>query len=468
MRAKWTRARAALVATCVCGCGGTLQGGAGGGDAAGGNDSGEDDGGGPIQGEGGTDPCVQMGLPSTTVSGVVYDLAGNNPVFNVIVFVPGAPLEPFPNGVTCARCGAVSGSPITAALTDASGKFALTNVPPGDNVPLVMQIGKWRRKVTVPHVTACATTQMDDPSVMHLPGRKSEGDMPQIAVATGGCDPFECVLRKIGIDDAEFTDQSGDGKVHVFQGGVGGAPPGTPAGASISASTASAQSFWANAQGLLDYDVVINACECVEHEEEKPQAAIDNLMAYANAGGRVFTTHFQYFWFDPTIKVPGETSSWTPSGNWTADHDMDNGTEAETVDDSFPKGKAFSEWLVTVGASTTPSQLPITQTRYNITSVNPPAIRWIQGTDPTSMMPAIMDMTFNAPWSAPADQQCGKVLFSDFHSVVLAGQGPWGPAVFPDECDTMPMSPQEKALEFMLFDLSSCIQDDTSNLVPPQ
>jgi hypothetical protein len=45
------------------------------------------------------------------------------------------------------------------------------------------------------------------------------------------------------------------------------------------------------------------------------------------------------------------------------------------------------------------------------------------------------------------------VIFSDFHVVDQMVTG----ATFPSECAMKPMTAQEKALEFMLFDLASCV-----------
>ncbi|MGK4455752.1 hypothetical protein, partial [Klebsiella pneumoniae] len=50
-----------------------------------------------------------------------------------------------------------------------------------------------------------------------LPRTHAEGNIPKIAVATGSCDPEECMLYRIGLDASEFTDENGAGRVHFFR-----------------------------------------------------------------------------------------------------------------------------------------------------------------------------------------------------------------------------------------------------------
>src|SRR5262249_5004554 len=131
------------------------------------------------------------------------------------------------------------------------------------------------------------------------------------------------------------------------------------------------------------------------------------------------------------------------------------------VDDTFPKGKAMKEWLVNVGASTTPGQLTINESKDNIATVDPAkAQQWITLAAPQ----AVEYLSFNTPQAAPDDQKCGRVVYSDLH--VSSGET-HGPA-WPTGCTQPALSPQEKALEFMLFDLSSCIQSDSAPpSIPP-
>ena len=142
------------------------------------------------------------------------------PLYNVNVYVPNAPLDPIPEGASCDRCSAqLSGKPIATALTDANGRFVLENVPVVANLPIVIQVGKWRREITLASVTACVDNPITDANLTRLPRTKAEGHIPKMALTTGGSDALECLLRKIGIADAEFTTDTGNGRVHLYIGG---------------------------------------------------------------------------------------------------------------------------------------------------------------------------------------------------------------------------------------------------------
>ena len=299
--------------------------------------------------------CQQQACPgggSTTVTGRVLDPSGTVPIYNAVVYVPNAEVEPFAAGVTCDRCGtAPSGQPVVTALSDANGNFVLRDVPVGSNIPLVVQIGRWRRQVRLTQVTACADTKVD-PALSRLPRNQAEGDLPRIAITTGGADSLECFLRKLGIDDAEFTPPSGSGRVHLWKG---------QAGSTFKTATPKAEELWGQASTLKGYDMVILSCEGQEYNDQKPMPAREALRDYLDAGGRVFASHFHYTWFKNGAAPLPSTATWV--GN-----DVDN-DQTVSIDTSFAKGDAFAEWMVNVGASTTKGVFPATQLRRNVSSV---------------------------------------------------------------------------------------------------
>src|SRR5262249_25001241 len=158
--------------------------------------------------------------------------------------------------------------------TKSDGTFELKDVPTGSNIPLVIQIGRWRRQVTLPIVVqACTSTPITDPNLLRLPRNKSEGDIPLIAIATGNADPFEWLLRKMGISDSEFTAPGGTGRIHYYvSNGKAMGPPPQPA----------ASDLWNDAGALMNYDVVLLPCEGGENPKASP--ANQNIIAYTSAG----------------------------------------------------------------------------------------------------------------------------------------------------------------------------------------
>jgi hypothetical protein len=392
--------------------------------------------------------CKEVFCPvghSTTITGtaVAPRVVLPDPLYDAIVYIPNAPIAPFTKGVACEHCGTpVSGSPVALVLTGPDGRFALENAPAGDDIPLVIQIGRWRRSVTIPHVPACATTEVPQ-ELTHLPRTRSEGDIPQMAIATGQLDPMECLLRKIGIDDSEFTLPTGPGRVHFYvQNGMNISPP-APA----------ASTLWSDLTTLERYDIVLLPCE--GQPNLKPAAATQNVIDYTSAGGRVFTTHYGYVWiYDAQSPFPS-TAAWDVNQEPFPPDPLPG-----FVDTSFPKGKAMADWLKNVHASTSYGQIEITQPRQDANSVNhPPSQGWVNSLFPASAQ----QFSFDTPVGASDAQQCGKVVFSDFHVVSNETTG----SAFPLDCVDGPLSAQEKVLEFLFFDLASCVQNDDKPPKPP-
>ncbi|MDX2091067.1 MAG: carboxypeptidase-like regulatory domain-containing protein [Kofleriaceae bacterium] len=413
----------------------------------------------PDSGEGDIDACVGLGCrvvndcaargkPETTLSGTVFAPNGTLALFGATVYVPFDDPGPLQPGVQCERCQTLlPGGSVADTTSDAAGKFTLTRVPSGRNVPVVIQIGKWRRKVDIPEVLECTDNPIPA-NLTSLPKNKNEGDIPKIAVVTGNCDALECLIKKLGVSPSEFTSASGDGRVHLYTAnGANSLQNGTM--------LTPASDLTLNLDKLKEYDIAMFSCECSPNPLGKPQQAMDNMKAFADAGGRIFLSHYNNIWIDGERGLPSHAPQvWPAIATCEADEFPEVDGHIEQVDN--PKGAAFAMWMQNVMGSSVNGIVPIESGsgRTTCTSIDKTkATRWVYFQEGSQQYP--QNFQFTTPNEAGPEARCGRVVFSDMHvsssSTSSAGTG------FPMGCSSDPLTPQEKALAFMFFDISSCV-----------
>jgi hypothetical protein len=396
----------------------------------------------------------------------------------------------------------------------------LTNAPVGTNVQLVLQVGKWRHVVTIPTVTACTENKQADKSLA-LNATVAAGtmdNMPDIAVSTGHSDTLECLMKRIGVPDTEFVaGTSTAGHIHIYNGGnpssgitgpgTGGAPAQelTPMASAPESDT----NLWDTQDHLMPYDILLLSCEGGPTYNANPPA----LEGYLNAGGRAFASHFHYEWFTQMANgaLAATPPDWLNLATWTIGSgggpNPGDGVVDQTLNQAaggtFPKGQALDQWLGNIGALVSPTytvagvamgDLPIYQDKYNavVTPAQPASQPWLttQNNATTPATTETMYFSFDTPVAqsssdASAPQYCGRGVYSDLHvdgdqtaasfsdspNSAVATNMPCGtnanPCTYkpngmppPAGCASGPLSPQEKVLEFMLFDLSSCVISD--------
>jgi hypothetical protein len=319
----------------------------------------------------------------------------------------------------------------------------------------------------VPVVSACTANLIAD-GALRLPRNSQEGNIPLMAMSTG-CDQVECfLLNTVGLDPAEFTGPAGGGRVHVFRGDdVGQGLPSAPG---------DAYALWGDLATMKQYDILFNACECSTVQRDTDGPAYANMQQYLDTGGRLFATHYHYNWFASTTQCAnGSQCNVTDGGasdpscegpppwNGTADWLTPRCAPGDfLINVGIPRGHTMADWYFKVTNEAVPwGELPLIDTRNDVGETHDSGTPWITINGGTLAGVDTYYLSFNTPVGVPVASQCGRAVFSDVHLVgnLSNADGPW-----PASCtgtSTDDHTPNELALEYLFFDLESCVQDDT-------
>ena len=212
-----------------------------------------------------------------------------------------------------------------------------------------------------------------------------------------------------------------------------------------------------------------------------------NLVSYANIGGRLFTSHWGREWIErtdttlPNGPFPG-VATWLAVGNERSNPPSNqacapyatngnNCNEADPTTGYFNKSSPsvrpgnLAAWMGTVNGGNT-STLTINGARYDVTAITASSVDFVDANSDDNGETAhdvVQDFTFDTPIGSSTAY--GRVMYTDMHLASGSTSGN-----FPGNCPNQgtTLTTQEDAAEFLLFDLGNCVtgQSVPGNLPP--
>ena len=143
--------------------------------------------------------------------------------------------------------------------------------------------------------------------------------MPQIALSTGHSDALDCLLRKIGIADSEFTPRQRRAAACTCT-SAARASRATRASKMLVSGATFADSYgtlFPNYAKMSGYDMIMLQCEGEQLANEK-MPFLGNMKRYADNGGRVFADHLHSSWIRTGLPPWPATANWIGVGNRSA------------------------------------------------------------------------------------------------------------------------------------------------------
>ncbi len=338
---------------------------------------------------------------NVTLTGVVYAPNGTLPLAGTLVYITDAQPDPIPQQTYCDKCITIPAG--TFVVSKADGTFSLPVKATTGKHFLVVQKGQFRR--VRPFNVEKEGELRFDKTFTSLPGKRDAtlgDDVPKMVVLKGPSkfDKIEESLTKLGITEIEVQNS---------------------------------RDLVKNAAELQKYHVVFIPCDDRDNPQSATAETRQNLQAFVKSGGKLYVTDWSYEWvrqpFGGFLGFDGDQSF----GQTTVSEYDGAGTVVDP---------GLKDWLTAVGETSFTLQGSYTRINYANT---------LPGLDPdgkdTLITPKVwMNVDYNSkPYASTVsfEQQCGRVLFSTYHT-----EGGFG--------GSGQFLAQEKALLYILLEVTAC------------
>jgi len=402
------------------------------------------------------DNCAN-GTP-TTIVGNVFAPNGLDPVPQVSVWVPTGAVPPAKTGLSCDLCA--QGSPpgsLASTLTRSDGFFSITGVPAGDDVTIIAELGRFRR-VTHMKVVACTQNIVPaDPSAhgLRLPPKDAafaaEDTAPHVAVATGDFDQIECVLKRMGFEQFDLYNDRDPG-------------------AALPATIGEFAALLADPVKMAMYNIIIVNCTKAQFEDALTPAALTNLEAYVGTGGRLYATDWAYDVINQVPEfapfmcfVPGGVDGPAPTATCSASPGTPKAAHSTTAYDTGAQivDPDLLDWIMQIPGALVNGQVPI---QFNFVVINQVVSDMTHSSkiyakglaeDPMALP---MFSKGVRPLTATFDyKQCGRVHYSTYNTEPSDVVMDTPAARYPMCGMRTDFNPQERILEYLIFEVAQCI-----------